>query len=494
MDESLSILFVSSEIYPFAKVGGIADVSFSLPLALREAGADARVMMPKYGCISERKNKIHEINRLKEMPVPIGNATDPATIKSSSISNPRAKSQAYITTNQKYFDSKKGIYGNRKTGKSYPDNDERFIFFCRSVIETCLLLKWFPDVIHCNDWQTGLIAAYAKAGFPEEFADTKIVFTIHNIREQGEFPMSAFKKTGLPAEVKDVLTHKRKINFLKAGIYYADYVTTVSETYAEEISTDAKVSGGLNDLIMERKKEDKFKGILNGIDSWIWNPKTDKVIKKKLGKDFEAFKTANKKALLERFELEYDENIPVIGMTTRLDKAKGLPLFIKAADKLFEENLQLVLLGDGDTDIKNELRRLQKKYPDKFGLLIEFDENLAHQIEAGSDFFLMPSQYEACGLNSMYSLTYGALPIVRGVGGLTEIVEDYDEKNRTGNGFVFEKYGAADLMNAVKKALKVFENKEELQAVVENARSKDYSWKEQIEHYADIYETLTNKK
>ncbi len=485
MDKPLSILFAASEVFPFAKVGGVADVAFSLPLALREYGHDVRVMLPKYGCISERKNRIHEINRLRDMSIPISDTTEKATVKSSSIQNARVKVQAYITTNEKYFNAKKGIYANPQTGKEYPDNDERFIFFCRSVIESCLVLNWFPDVIHCNDWQTALIPAYAKVLFPEEFKDTKIIFTIHNFSNQGEFPIESFDKTGLPGKSRSSFTHKKMMNFMKGAIKYADFITTVSETYASDIIKDPQYSNELHSYL--KKEQNKFKGILNGYDQWTWNPKRDKLIKKKLGKKFSDYKSENKEALLYEFGLEGIEDTPVLAMITRLDEHKGIQLLLDALPEILKNDVRFVLLGDGPSEYKKQIKNLVKKYSEKFSAKFEFEEVLAHQIEAGSDIYLLPSQYEPCGLNALYSLTYGSVPVVRATGGLTDIVKEFDLKKEEGNGFVFEKYKAQALIEAVGRALKVYEDKEKWAVLVENGMSEDNSWADAVEEYDEIY-------
>ncbi|OGU12468.1 MAG: hypothetical protein A2X61_02700 [Ignavibacteria bacterium GWB2_35_12] len=489
MAKPLSVLFVTSESLPYVKYGGVADVSYSLPLALRDLGHDMRIMLPKYGCVSERRNRIHEINRLRDVPIPVGSHSDPATIKSSSINNPRAKVQAYITTNNKYFDAKKGIYSDAKTGKPYPDNHERFIFFCRSVIETCLILGWFPDIIHCNDWQTALVPLMARTTFAKEFKKTKFVFTFHNINQQGEFSEKLFDLTGLPQKVKNDLIYKKMVNPVKGALIYSDYITTVSETYAKEILQDSKNTNDLNVLLLKYKK--KYKGILNGIDTYSWDPKIDSLISKKLGNNFDDFKQANKKSLAFKTGLNYHDETPLIGMVTRLDEQKGVPLLTSAADKIFQEDIQMVILCDGSQEAKNELRDLSLKYPKKLKVRFGFDEPLAHLIEAGSDMFLMPSEYEPCGLNAMYSLAYGSVPIVRATGGLTEIVSDFNPETKTGNGITFKNYKSGELLSSIAKALNLFKNKELWDVLIQNGRSGDYSWSKSVIKYDEIYKIIT---
>ena len=491
MAKPLSILYVTSELFPFVKIGGIADISYSLPLALKDEGYDIRVMLPKYGSVSERKNRIHEINRLRDIPIKMDKQTEPATVKSSSVANPRTRVQAYITTNHKYFDSKKGIYSNPKTKKEYADNDERFIFFNRTVVETCMTLNWAPDIIHCNDWQSGIIPAYVKTLFKDHFKNTKVIYTVHNISNQGEFSLKNFSLTGLDKEVKKNYTHRRKFNFLKGGLFYSDFINTVSPTHAQELLQDKKFTKGLNELLLDRKNS--FEGILNGIDKWAWNPETDNYLSKKYEGDFRDYKLANKKAILKKFNLHYDEKVPLIGMISRLNENKGIPLLIEAFDELMNEDISIIMLGDGSPEIKDQLRNLSKKYSKKFNIKFANDEKLAHQIEAGSDFFLMPSLYEPCGLNAMYSLGYGTIPIVRKTGGLNDNVKDYNPKTKKGNGFVFSNANRNDLLDAVKRAVKVFGEPGEMDAIAKKAMESDHSWDDRVEEYGRIYHSLTDE-
>lgn len=491
MAKPLGILYVSSEAYPFIKISGIGDVSYSLPLALRELGHDVRVMFPKYGIISERKNKIHEISRLRDVPISIGDNVFKTTVKSSSMYNSKAKLQAYITTNYEYFDSRKGIYLDPKTNKPFPDNDERFLFFCKTAIETCLVLNWFPDIIHCNDWQTAIISAFVKTLFPSKFRKTKVILTIHNASDQGIFPAENFSKTGLPQQVMENFIHKDNLNFLKGGIVYADYITTVSPTYRNEILQDANHTNGLNELLLQ--KQNKFEGILNGIDPYQWNPRIDKHIIKNFTNDFSSYKEANKEELLTQFGLEYNPEVPVFAMISKLDYNKGISLLLEALDSILKMNIKFVLLGDGENEYKKKLKKLADKYKDKFGLKLEYDEKLAHLIEAGSDFFLMPSIYEPCGLNSMYSLAYGSIPIVRATGGLIDIVNDIDIQNKTGNGIVFREPNKDELINAVKRAIEIYNNKELREEICLNNMKQNYSWGDKAKRYEEIYYTASKE-
>ncbi|MBI5463420.1 MAG: glycogen synthase, partial [Ignavibacteriales bacterium] len=302
----MNILFVSSEVDPFAKTGGLADVSSALPKAIKELGHEIRIMMPRYRFISERKFKLHDIIRLKEIPISVGNNSELGNVKSSFISNLKEKVQVYFLDNHTYF-GRDGVYQNPATKKDYKDNDERFILFDRGVLETLKRLGWQPDIIHCNDWQTGLIPAYLKNLFSSDpfFKSTKTVFTIHNMAYQGAFSAETFGKSGLPKDSfrTDGVEAYGKFNFLKAGLFYADTITTVSQKYSEEICSSSELGAGLNGLLSARRKD--FRGILNGIDYQIWNPLCDNFIYRKFDvKSIEA-KIDNKKALTTRFHLPF---------------------------------------------------------------------------------------------------------------------------------------------------------------------------------------------
>ncbi len=488
MAKSLSILFVSSEVYPFAKESGIGDVAFSLPLALKELGHDVRIMLPKYGTISERKNRIHEINRLKDMPIPMGDEEELATVKSSSVQNSRNKVQAYITTNYKYFDSKKGVYHDPVTWEEYPDNAERFVFFNRSVVETCMLLGWYPDIIHCNGWQTALIPAYVNHVFADKFKNTKTVFTIHNLATQGESPISVFGKTGMPEELKTHFKHKNKFNFMKGGIVFADHVTTVSENYAAEVLKDKNLHFGLDKVLKE--KGEAFTGILNGIDKCTWDPKKDKSIPKNLEDDFAEYKLHNKAELINHAEFDFKPKTPLIGMITRIDEQKGIPLLLESIEELMQMDIQLLMLGKGDDDLKDKVREMSEKYPEKFKFVDEFNEKMAHMVEAGSDFYLMPSKFEPCGLNLMYSIVYGTMPIVHGVGGIIETAYDIDADEEKGNSIVFNSYSKDSLIEAVKRATEIYADKERFRDLVSKAMDQDQSWTKSVDKYVNIYQSL----
>lgn len=490
MSKPVNILFVSSEVEPFAKTGGLGDVSSALPQAIKELGHEIRIMMPRYRFISERKFKLHDIIRLKEIQVPVGKSTEIGNVKSSFITNLKEKVQVYFFDNPKYF-GRDGVYQSPGGKKDYRDNDERFIFFCRGVLETLQRLGWQPDIIHCNDWQTGLIPAYLKTLYASNdfFKPVKTVFTIHNMAYQGPFPTESFEKSGLPADIFHVEGAEAygKFNFLKTGLQFADLITTVSRRYAEEICSSDDLGAGLNGLLSKRKKD--LHGIPNGIDYQIWNPAEDGMIYRKFDVKSIDAKLDNKQALLAKFGLKYKENTPVVGAISRLVDQKGFDLVLEILDELLQSDVQFILLGSGDKKTEKKFQAAQKRHPEKMGAFFGFDTELAHLVEAGSDLFIMPSKYEPCGLNQMYSMRYGTVPVVRATGGLDDTVEDYAPGGK-GTGFKFEKYDSKELLKAIHRALKVYQQPEEWKKLMRNGMQKDFSWEHSAKQYVNLYRDL----
>jgi len=488
----LKILFVTSELFPFMKTGGLADVSAALPQMLTELGHEVRILVPKYGAIDSRKYKIHEVVRLKDITVKIGDKDVVFSLRSSFLPSQRVRVQIYFLDNQDYYGSRKSLYTDPISGADYKDNDERFILLAKSVFQLIKLLGWVPDIIHSNDWQCGLIPAYHKNQFANEapFDKIKNIFTVHNLSYQGVFPASTFDKTELPANLNND-KHSLldgKINFLKNAIQYADFVTTVSEGYAKEIVSKKEIGLNLQPCLSKRKST--LAGIVNGIDTAVWNPQTDKFISHKYSFETIAKKLDNKKILVERFGLHFDEKKPVIGIISRLNDAKGIDLIIESFEELMKLNIQLVLLGTGDRKYQTAIEKLTKKHSAKFASYLGFNDDLAHLIEAGSDMLLMPSKFEPCGLNQMYSLVYGTIPIVRETGGLADTVFSFDEKTGEGNGFVFQKYESAALLKEVKRAVKLFEDQKNWHKIIKNGMKADFSWKSSAKKYIELYKTV----
>lgn len=491
--KKLKVLFVTSEVVPFVKTGGLADVSSALPQKLHELGHQVRILVPKYGAIDERKFKIHEVVRLKDLSTSIGKKEVNFSLRSSFLVGSKARVQIYFLDSKEYFSDRPAIYSDPLTGKDFPDNDERFILLARAVFELINKLGWVPDIIHCNDWQTGLVPLYLKTVYKEDpvFQNIKTIFTIHNISYQGVFGKSTFAKTNLPAELNSDkgLLHDGKVNFLKAALNYSDILSTVSPTYANELCDKDEFSGSLQKVLCKRK-DDLF-GIINGIDPLVWNPEKDKKIPKKYNIKKLQDKKINKKELAEKFGLEYVENRPIIGMIGRLNTNKGLDLLQKAFKEFMKLDVAFVLLGTGERKYYRFLEEAFAKYHGKFSLYLGFDDSLAHLIEAGSDMLLMPSRHEPCGLNQMYSLTYGTIPIVHRTGGLADTVEDFDPKTGNGNGFVFEKYDSTELLNTIKRAIDLYTNDDKnWDKLMKSGMKSNFSWMESSKNYIDLYKKL----
>jgi starch synthase len=492
--KKIKVLYVTSEVVPFIKTGGLADVSAALPQMLGELGHEVRLLVPKYGAIDERKFKIHEVVRLKDIKIKIGDKEVVFSIKSSFLPGQKVRVQIYFLDNIEYYGSRNSLYVDPLTGEDYKDNDERFILLARAAFELIMKLGWVPDIIHSNDWQGALIPAYLKHVYNNEpiFANFKSLFTIHNLGSQGVFPKSTFAKTGLPESLnteKGIL-HDGKVNFMKSGLLYADCLNTVSESYANEIRTLEEYGEGLKSVLSKRKN-DLF-GIINGIDDKVWSPEKDDLITKKYTAKSLEDKEIDKQALVEKFGFKYDPAIPVIGLISRLTDAKGHNLIADSMDELMKLNVQIILLGTGDKKYHILYDKISKKYPEKFACYLGFNDELAHFIEAGADIFLVPSKFEPCGLNQMYSLVYGTIPIVRETGGLADTVTKFNEKTGEGNGFSFKAYDTLALIKEIKRALKIFDDKKTWLKLMKTGMKSDFSWLSSAKKYIDLYKNILN--
>ncbi len=494
MSKPLNILYITSEVEPFSKTGGLADVSAALPQTLKELGHEVRIIVPRYGCVSERKFKLHNVLRLKEIPIQIGNKSVQANIKSSTIEGMKAKVQIYFIENQEYF-SHQDLYVDSATKKDFPNNDERFTFFSKSVLETLKRLGWQPDILHMNDWQTGLIPAYIKTVFNNDpfFTNTATVFTIHNLAYQGLFPATSFNKTGLPRQIftPEGIEFYGKLNCLKAGLVFSDAITTVSPKYAQEIQSSPEYGFGLEGLLQKRKHD--LSGIINGIDYHVWNPEMDDLIAVRYSAKELELKGENKRFLLHELGMEYNADIPVIGMISRLTDQKGFDIISEVFDDIMKLNIQFILLGTGERKYHELFEKIQKKYPGKVSINLKFDNTLAHLIEAGADMFLMPSKYEPCGLNQLYSLRYGTVPIVRATGGLDDTIDDVESLSK-GTGFKFLKYDGKELLKTIHRAVKTFADKNTWHKIMRNGMAKDFSWESSAKQYITLYRKLLRQQ
>jgi starch synthase len=494
MAKLLNILFVSSEVDPFAKTGGLADVSGALPQTIRALDHEIRVIMPRYGSINERKSRLHQMIRLNDIAIPVGSKTYHATVKSSFIQNNQVKVQVYFIDNADLF-GRTGLYVHPETKKDYHDNDERFIFFDKAVLELLKRLGWQPDIIHCNDWQTGLIPAYLKTVYKNDpfYAETRTVYTVHNMAYQGVFPKSSFAKTGLPPALlsEEGIEAFGNLNLMKSGLVFADAITTVSEKYAEEIRSSEEYGCGLQEIVKRRKGD--VSGIVNGIDYNVWDPSVDSMITHRYDARSLDLKVENKKALLREMRLPFEERTPLLGIISRLADQKGFDLIGEVLDDIMALGVQLVVLGTGEKRYHELFEKAHRKHPTQVAVALTFNNELAHRIEAGSDMFLMPSRYEPCGLNQLYSLRYGTVPIVRATGGLEDTIDDYSPSTGEGTGFKFKKYDSHEMLHTIRRAVHAFADAPAWRKLMRNGMAKDFSWETSARKYIQLYRNLVKK-
>lgn len=488
--DNMKILYLASEVSPFAMAGGLADVTGALPKALKGFNQEIRMMIPKYKFINERKYVLREVIRLRDIPVTINGKTEMANVKSAFL--PESKVQIYLIEVGDFF-NRPGIYIDPKTKKPYPDNAERFAFFNKAAIETLKILSWQPNIIHCNDWQTAFTPVYLKTLYLNDafLKGVKSIYTIHNLTSQGEFePQVAEAVEFDQSQVKEggMFYKDGKLNLTKGAIHFADFITTVSETYANEIIDSEDVGFGLGPLLEE--KGEKFEGILNGVDYAVWDPNTDKLLPNTYNAEDFSGKVENKKALLQRSGLEYKEDVPLIGIISKITDQKGMDLVLEAMDDLLKMDVQIVVHGDGDRSLVEKLIKYNDSHPDKFRMNVTFDDKMAHLIEAGADIFLTASKYEPCGLNQIYSLKYGTVPVVSSVGGLADTVEDLDESTGEGTGIILQELSATGIVSAIKRATAYFADKEKWNALRAKIMEEDFSWELSARRYLDIYERV----
>ncbi len=479
----MDILMVTSEIVPFSKTGGLADVSGALPKALANEGENVTVITPFYRMAKNYiRDKGIKLDIIDKFSIHISNNTDyHVVIKKTSIPNTDVD-VLFIECDSLY--DREGLY--QENGKDYDDNDVRFIVFSRSVIEIIKKGIVKCDVLHAHDWQSALTILYGK----HEHLEFKTVFTIHNLAYQGLFDAGRFYLLGLPGEYfrMESLEFWGKVNFLKAGIVYSDWITTVSKRYSEEIQTE-EYGCGLEGVL--RYRSSNLSGVLNGIDVDVWNPQTDELIYNKYGIGEWAGKEENKKRLMEDHGLEYKKGRPLIGIISRLADQKGFDILIPIIDDIMNQDVAMILLGTGKPEYEEAFRKLGEKYKDRLSTNITFNNELAHKIEAGSDMFLMPSYYEPCGLNQMYSMRYGTVPVVRFTGGLADTVID-ESKGEDATGFVFEEYKTESLLNAVLRAIDIYQkNIDRWHTLQYNGMKKDFSWNRSAREYIEIYRRIT---
>ena len=477
----MHIAFAASEGVPFSKTGGLADVVGALPRALASLGHQVSVYLPRY-----RQTK------LSDPAVVVRSVTVPFDDEYRFASVVSAGSQGgvkhYFVEFPPFFD-REALYGS--AAGDYPDNAERYALFSRTVLEASKILG-VPQIFHCHDWQSALIPVLLRTIYAEDpaFREVGTVFTIHNMGYQGLFPPDTLPLLMLPW---DLFTMSKmeffgQVNFLKGALAYSDYVTTVSKKYSQEIQTN-EYGFGLEGVL--RNRAATVTGILNGVDYDEWSPQTDKFAVAKFSAQDLAGKAKDKKDLLEVFGMAgADPKLPVIGIVSRFAAQKGFDLIAQIADRLAREELIIVALGTGDKLYEELFLRLNKQFPNKIAVKVAYDNAIAHKIEAGSDMFLMPSHYEPCGLNQIYSLKYGTVPIVRATGGLDDTIEPWDARSGKGTGFKFAEYNGESLLRTIKQALDAFKDTASWQVLMRNGMAKDFSWNASAREYGKIYERV----
>jgi starch synthase len=476
MGRNLRILFIASEGLPFSKTGGLADVIEGLPKALVGHGHEVAVVLPRY-----RGTKADAIV-VPSVTISMGpRLRFPSVVGGSATSGVRY----FFVEDPEYFD-RDGLYGGR--GGDYADNAERYSEFCRVALEIAKNF-WPCDVLHCHDWQTGPIPLLLRTSYADDAALKRlsVVFTIHNMGYHGQFGREVLDRANLPATAFNPrgIEFFGNVNFLKAGLVYSDYLTTVSRKYAQEIQTP-EFGYGLDGVV--RSRADRLVGIINGVDYTLWNPEKDKLIPARYSAKDLTGKHTCKQRLLELYQIPAEHLAkPVIGIVSRFADQKGFDLIAERAHELMQEELVLVVLGTGDRRYEDLFRSLASAYPGRVGVKIAYDEGVAHKIEAGSDMFLMPSRYEPCGLNQVYSLKYGTVPIVRATGGLDDTIESFDVEHGTGTGFKFAEYSGRALLQCVRQALQYFTDERIWKRIQLNGMAQDFSWKASAAEYSTLY-------
>lgn len=494
----MNILLASSEVVPFAKTGGLADVSGALPVELEKLGHRVTVMMPYYSCIQNSNTEIESTSVTIE--IPIGESLCSAEILKGKL--PNSTVDVYFVANKDFFERPE-LYG--EGGKDYDDNCERFVFFSRAVLEAIRVLELETELIHVNDWQTALIPVLLKCEYQSNPVYSKIasLITIHNLAYQGVFPAEKMAATGLDPSLFnwEQMEFYGKLNLLKSGIVFADSINTVSPTYALEIQTEQQ-GCGLEGIL--RHRANVLTGIINGIDGSDWSPKTDPHLPANFDSPFELETGSEGKAtckaeLQQECKLEVNSETPLIGIVGRLASQKGWSLILPVLrDWLAKEDAQWVILGTGDPDYHHVLTSLHRSYPNKLALTLGFSNEFAHRIEAGSDLFVMPSQYEPCGLNQMYSMAYGTLPVVRRTGGLADTVVNATPdtiEDRSATGFSFDEFSSSALESTLYRAIRMFREEPLVwRQLMLTGMNRDWSWGSSAKKYESLYrQTLVRR-
>jgi starch synthase len=475
-EQPLKIYLLAAEIVPFAKAGGMADVVGALPKALKALGHDVRLVMPHYGQVKPERFNLQAV--LEAVPVKMGAYQEQVRVLRGTIGE---DIPVYFIDAPRYFE-RENIYG-------YTDDGERFILFCRAALEAARTLGWNPDVIHCNDWQTGIVPNWMHTIYHDDafFASSATVYTIHNLAYQGIFGRRILEVAGVSASgflYPQIVELANVVDIMGRGILFADAVTTVSERYAQEILTPT-FGEKLDHLL--RSRQDRLFGILNGIDYQEMDPATDRYIRSRFDAQSLEKRAENKRALQERAHLPVKPDVPLLAMISRLTDSKGFDLISQIAQPLLAQGVQVVVLGIGDQQYHELFQSLAARYPEQVATFLTFNSELAQAIYAGCDMFLMPSRFEPCGLGQLIAMRYGGVPVVRSVGGLADTVEEYDPNTGSGNGFTFANYDPWELFAAIVRAIELYRFKDAWHVLQQRCMAADHSWQASARRYVEVY-------
>lgn len=493
LNGTLKVVMFAAEASPFAKVGGLGDVVGALPKALEKLGVRTTVVIPYYRSSDAGGPGVRRCDPVPGFDVPMGSSIEHAEVFQGRIEGTSV--EVFLLGSRKYFD-RDGIYDDPDTGEGYPDNMERFVFFMKSGLELLLRLERDADIIHCHDSHPALIPGLIRVNYQDDpfFARTGTLLTIHNIAHQGIYPKEALYYAGIDMRhfyPMSPFEYYGKVNFMKSGIHFADKINTVSPTYAAEIQTGPEYGFGLEGVLRSRSAD--VSGIVNGIDDEEWNPETDPHLPAHFSVRDLSGKAECKRHVLRSFGLPVrGDRVPLIGIVSRLADQKGFDLIEEALEDIMALDLQLVVLGTGQRKYHEMFETIAARYPAKAAVRLAYDDALAHRIEAGCDMFLMPSRYEPCGLNQLYSFRYGTIPIVRATGGLADTVRPYGKNG--GTGFLFTGYSAREMMQAVRQALGVYSDSALWRALMVRAMSQDWSWKRSAAEYVKLYRSIRSER
>lgn len=483
----MNVVFIAAEVYPFSKVGGLADVTSALSKALSKMGINVKIVTPAYNTLD--KEKFSLINTSAKYDVSLGAIREKFNVLKWNNSGKNSP-EVYFIDNEKFFSSR-NIYTD-ESGLPYTDNTERFVLLQKAALRLIEESKWKVDILHCHDYHTAVIPVYLKTIYAvnKKFKSIKTLLTIHNIAYQGTVSMEKKEIFDLPDSLfypDGAMEWYGKINPLKGGIIYSDKINTVSKTHAQELMNDEEISAGLRDII--RSRGDEVYGIADGVDYSEWNPETDPFIKANYSLKSLGSKYVDKLDLIGKFNLgEEMSEKPLIGVVSRLVEQKGISLVIEAIDKILEIGVGLVLLGSGEQKYQDLLKEINRNYSRRIGIYLGYNNPLAHKIIAGSDIFLMPSRYEPCGITNLYSLKYGTVPIVRKTGGLADTIIQWDGKK--GTGFFFNEFSPAAMVESIAEAARVFENKTIWTTIMRNGMKEDFSWERSASKYVSLYKEI----